>query len=398
MAWSEFRPAGLTHKDDRSQEGYTLITPIGGSHTYLLDHSGAIVHGWSTPGFQPGYAHLLPGGNLLIRGQEMVKTDVGAYEAAGKADILLEMDWEGNVVWRWEHPSFHHDMCRLANGNTLVITWNLCDPEIAGQVKGGMSKEKEALIKGNPEHMQFILGGLGVGGRPRDLSGYLSDTIMEISPSGDVIHSWNAWEHCDLEKDIMCAHEFPYEWTHCNSIKYVEGGKVLLSFREISLIMLIKWPEGDLLWRWGGDHVISHQHDATLTPEGNVLTFDNGTHHPVTPHSRVIEVDVKTDKIVWQYVPRVVFSFFSGHIGGCERLPNGNTLICEGQSGRVFEVTRDSEVCWEWISPFILPFKNVYCSMLFRAHRYSSDSPELNGQKLDGSWYEDLNKDLGLLE
>ncbi len=398
MGWSEFRPTGLTHRDSSSADGYTLISPIGGDHTYLLDEEGRIVHGWSAEGFQTGYGHLLPNGNLLARGQEMVETEVGAYEAAGNADILLEMDWDGNEVWRWEHPSFHHDMCRLPNGNTIVITWNLCDPKVAEQVKGGMPLYREELIKGNPEHMAFILSGLGVGGRPRDLSGYLSDTILEISPSGDVIHSWNAWEHCDLEKDVMCPHEFPYEWTHSNSVKYVPEGKVLLSFREISLVMMISWPEGDVLWRWGGDHLISHQHDATMTPEGNVLIFDNGTHHPVTPHSRVTEVDMKTDEIVWQYVPHVVFSFFSGHIGGCERLPNGNTLICEGQSGRVFEVTKESKVCWEWISPFVLSFKNIYCSMLFRAHRYAADGPELQGRVLDASRYETLNRELGLIK
>jgi hypothetical protein len=397
VGWSEYRPTGLTYSDANFNGGYTLITPIGGEYTYLLDEQGCIVHGWRAEGFMPGYGQLLPNGNLFARGQQLIKSDVGAYQPAGSADILLEMDWDGNEVWRWEHPSFHHDMYRLQNGNTLVITWNLCDPEIAKQVAGGMTSDKEAKIKGNAEHMQFVLSGLGVGGRPRDLSGYLSDTILEISPSGDVIHSWNAWEHCDLKKDIMCAHEFPYEWTHCNSIEYIPDGKLLLSFREISVLMVVKWPEGDVLWRWGGDHIISHQHDATMTPEGNVLVFDNGTHHPVTPHSRVIEVDMQTDAIVWQYVPHVVFSFFSGHIGGCERLPNGNTLICEGQSGRVFEVTRDCKVCWEWISPFVLPFKNVHCSMLFKAHRYLADGPELKGRQFDAAKYEKLNRELGLI-
>ena len=398
MAWSEFRPIGLTHRDDNFYNGYTLVTPIGGDYTYLMDENGCIVHGWSAEGFQPGYGHLLPNRNLLVRGQEIVETEVGAYEPAGNADILLELDWEGNQIWRWEHPSFHHDMCRMPNGNTLVITWNHCDPKIAEQVKGGMSSDREALIKGNPEQMKFVLSGLGVGGRPRDLSGYLSDTILEISPSGEVIHSWNAWEYCDLEKDMMCAHELPYEWTHCNSVKYIPEGKVLLSFREINLVMMIKWPEGDVLWRWGGDHLISHQHDATLTPEGNILLFDNGTHHPVTPHSRVIEVDMQTDGIIWQYAPAVVFSFFSGHIGGCERLPNGNTLICEGQSGRVFEVTPDCKVCWEWVTPFVHPFKGVMASMIFRAHRYAPDSPELQGRIIDGSRYEEMNKKLGLIK
>lgn len=183
------------------------------------------------------------------------------------------------MVWRWEHPSFHHDMCRMPNGNTIMITWDKCDAEIAKKVKGGYPPDQEARLKSDPEHVNFFMGGLGVGGRPRDLTGYLADTILEVSPAGDVIHSWHSWEHCDLETDFMCPMEFPYEWTHSDSVKYYPDGTVLLSFREISLVMLISWPDGEVLWRWGRD-VVSHQHDATLTPEGNVLVFDNGTHHP----------------------------------------------------------------------------------------------------------------------
>ena len=39
--------------------------------------------------------------------------------------------------------------------------------------------------------------------------------------------------------------------------------------------------------------------------------------------------------------------------GSAERLPNGNTFICESSSGRVFEVTSDCEVVWEYINPFL---------------------------------------------
>jgi hypothetical protein len=104
-----------------------------------------------------------------------------------------------------------------------------------------------------------------------------------------------------------------------------------------------------------------------------------------------------TSRIVWQYYPEHVFSLFSGHIAGAERLLNGNTLICEGQSGRVFEVTPDGQVCWEWISPFVLPFRGVMCSMLFRAHRYLPDSPELKGRKMRGFGCEELNRKWGLV-
>jgi outer membrane protein assembly factor BamB len=86
---------------------------------------------------------------------------------------------------------------------------------------------------------------------------------------------------------------------------------------------------------------------------GNLLIFDNGTHrrdHPAT-FSRVIEVDRRTNTIVWQYADQSLFEFFSPYISGAQRLANGNTLISEGVHGRLFEVTREGEVVWEFVSP-----------------------------------------------
>jgi hypothetical protein len=66
----------------------------------------------------------------------------------------------------------------------------------------------------------------------------------------------------------------------------------------------------------------------------------------------VIEVDPTNNSIVWQYADQSIFSFFSAYISGAQRLPNGNTLICEGVHGRIFEVTPECEVVWEYISPY----------------------------------------------
>jgi hypothetical protein len=110
----------------------------------------------------------------------------------------------------------------------------------------------------------------------------------------------------------------------------------------------------------------------------------------------VVEVDMKTGQIIWQYGGSPVFGMLSLHIAGAERLANGNTLICEGESGRILEVTRDCEICWEWNSPFVHDFKGVKASMLFRAHRYSADGPELRNRRLDGVGLEALNRQWGL--
>lgn len=395
MGWSPFRKTGLTYRDSRSFGGYTIITPIGGDSVYLLDIDGRIVHQWKVLSFQPGYGYLLPGGNLLVRGQQVVDEVVKLGEPAGKADILLELDWDSNEIWRWEHATFHHDMARLPNGNTLVIIWESMPEELAKKIKGGLSPEEVETITGNKEFMSFALQGVGVGGRPR-LKGMLTDALLEINPAGESVHIWHAHEHFDPDVDTLCPIDFPFEWTHINSVEMTPDGNVLICSQKLDKIMKISWPEGTVLWKWGGLGLVSHPHDVTFTPDGTVLIFDNGSKHQPIARSRVIEIDMKTDKIIWQYIPSPVFSMVSMHIAGSERLENGNTLICEGESGRIFEVNRDCEICWEWISPFVYDFKGVPVVMLFRAHRYAPDSPELQGRDFDKSRFKELNKKWGL--
>ena len=112
----------------------------------------------------------------------------------------------------------------------------------------------------------------------------------------------------------------------------------------------------------------SGQHDAQIIPEGlpgagNVLVFDNEGEagYPAVPMSeiggsRVLEIDPVKQQIVWQYTGEDSggpgWSFRSTHISSARRLPNGNTLICEGQAGRVFQVTRDGEIVWEYVNAY----------------------------------------------
>jgi len=42
----------------------------------------------------------------------------------------------------------------------------------------------------------------------------------------------------------------------------------------------------------------------------------------------------------------------SPFISSAQRLPNGNTLITEGSDGRIFEVTPQHALVWEYISPY----------------------------------------------
>ena len=105
-----------------------------------------------------------------------------------------------------------------------------------------------------------------------------------------------------------------------------------------------------------------------------------------------MEVNSTTNQIEWTYQTQPPWKFFSGHISGAQRLPNGNTLVCEGVNGRFFEVTWEGEVVWEYVNPFFNNEGNFgRVNMVFRAYRYSPDFSGFQGKELDPKCYDWLN-------
>ena len=91
------------------------------------------------------------------------------------------------------------------------------------------------------------------------------------------------------------------------------------------------------------------------------------------PFSRVIEVEPATKEIVWEYREKRESDFFSPRISNAQRLPNGNTLVCEGDFGRFFEVTSEGELVWEYVNPYFGEGPNGFNNRVFRAYRYSAE-------------------------
>ena len=77
---------------------------------------------------------------------------------------------------------------------------------------------------------------------------------------------------------------------------------------------------------------------------------------------------------VWEYSlsGQGRFLFFSHYVSSVQRLPNGNTLITEGADGRIFEVTPEDEIVWEYVSPFF-GTERGRTNRIYRAHRVPYD-------------------------
>ncbi len=189
------------------------------------------------------------------------------------------------------------------------------------------------------------------------------------------------------------------DWTHVNSVDYNPAlDQILLSVHSFSEIWVIdhgttteeaagheggRWGKGgDLLYRWGNpqswgagtplDRSLYAQHDARWIRGGDgswsILVFNNGMNRPDGNYSSVDQLRLPFDEelgyrreeeggfgpegFLWSYTAPRKGLFYSSHISGAQRLPNGNTLVCSGEQGRFFEVTPAGETVWEYVNPF----------------------------------------------
>lgn len=421
MSYPTIYPTGVTlYKPEKAWNGYTIFQAreVG---AMLIDMNGNEVKLWK--GLHGFPNKMLPGGYVMGHLGER-NNNFGMQD---QTDVV-QVDWDGNIVWKFNQYEFiedpgeepqwmarqHHDYQREGNpvgyyvpgmdpktdsGNTLI----LCHKNVK-----------------NPKISDKLL---------------LDDVIIEVDWEGNILWEWVCNEHFDefgfdeAAKNIMCRNPNMRssgggmgDWMHINSMsvlgpnKWYDAGderfhpdNIICDGRETNIIFIIDKKTGKIVWKIGPRYDTSEelkkigwiigQHHAHMIPrglpgEGNILVFDNGgwagygLPNPSSPtgaknalrdYSRVLEIDPTTLKIVWQYTPAEAGflmptdaeRFYSPYISSAQRLPNGNTLITEGSDGRVFEVTPDHEIVWEFISPY----KGVKMptNMVYRAYRLPYD-------------------------
>ncbi len=127
------------------------------------------------------------------------------------------------------------------------------------------------------------------------------------------------------------------------------------------MIGIIDGEKWNLKWSWGPG-ILDRPHAPSLLDNGRILIFDNGPHRG---YSRLLEMDPLSGKITWEYKSAPPERFFTEWRGFAQRLPNGNTLITESDTGRVFEITPDKKIVWEFYCAEIDP-KDQERSAIYR--------------------------------
>lgn len=426
---------GLFLNTPKAFQGYTLFAPKHNNVIYLMDNEGRVVHQWQSA-YEPGQSvYLKPNGNLL----HCCFTKNRGFTSGGEGGRVEEFDWDGKLVWEFEYSSdqhlSHHDIAPLPNGNILllVVEKKSVDECLAAGFAPAMLRDRQlfpdSVIEVQPTYPK----------------------------GGKVVWEWHVWDHLvqgtDRTKanygDVAAHPELvdvnvngrpvPAFWNHMNSIAYNGAlDQIVLSVRGCNEIWVLDHSTstaeagghsggkcgkgGDLIYRWGNpaaygrgtaaDKQLVQQHDAAWIPEGypgagHITIFNNGYDRgwssleeivpPLGADGRYALAEGQAygpAKPVWHYEAPNRTDFFSSEISGAQRLPNGNTLVCAGVVGHLFEVTPGGDIVWEYVNPMVrggilaqgeLPGKDMrghLWNAVFKVHRYAPDYAGLAGRDL----------------
>ncbi len=361
-------------------DGYTLYSPNGGSRTYLLDLDNSVVHTWIHT-LSGGYSAYLLGDGSVLRPALSTNSNLNGGGAAG---IVERRAADNTLAWEYSYSSnlvrTHHDIEPMPNGNVLLVAWER--KTAAEAVAAGLDHSLEIW----PDH------------------------IVEVEPTGattgTIVWQWHFWDHLIQDHDptkanygVVADHPerldinlggspFGGDWTHINAISYNPAlDQIVISSHNLDELFVIDHSTttaeaaghtggnagrgGDILYRWGnpanygapGTRIFNVVHCSTWIPAGypgagNLLAFNNREGQGssmvveiVPPHDGTYTYSLAPGAAYGPAAPTWTYTaagFYSGHLGGCQRLPNGNTLIAESTSGYLFEVSSAGALEWSF--------------------------------------------------
>lgn len=359
----------------------------------------------------------LPSGNVLMIAWES-KTVEEALAAGRDPNLLgesglwpcyvIEVNEAGDVVWEWhvwDHLIQDVDPARDNYGDVAAHPERV-DINPPGLWMDRITPEEQEQL----EALGYLGGAPGADGGEKDAARE-EDPRVKRARGADWLHTNAIAYNAELDQIVLSVLGNNELWVIDHSTTTEEaagssGGRA--------------GKGGDVLYRWGNpaayrlgsdaDQQLFAQHDLHWIPAGypgagNLLMFNNGRGRPDGDYSSVVEVTPPLmgngtyareqgkpfgpERATWEYTAPEKKDFYSSFISGAQRLPNGNTLICQGADGTFFEVTPDKEIVWKYVNPVVGPEGGSHrgenekpTNAVFRVYRHPVDHPAFAGKDL----------------
>ena len=408
---------GLFSNTLSALNGYTLFG--NNEKTYLIDNCGFTINIWESD-YDPGLGiYLLENGNLLRTAKIS-----GNFTGGGSGGRFELFDWDGSLIWSFKYADnnvhAHHDIEPLPNGHFLAIAWE-------------KHSQSDAQLNGRMYNGEVW-----------------SERIVEIEIVGNnkanIVWEWRLWDHLIQDHDSDKLNfgnvaEYPElmdinflgdaasadkDWIHLNAISYNSTlDQIAVSSRNFNEIWIIDHSAttaeaashsggntgkgGDILYRYGNpnaykrgslnEQVFFNQHDVRWTLDGKQLSAFNNNYSANKSAVQIWTAPINNDGTYfieggesfgpdifdWEYSAN---GFYGKNMSGAQHLPNGNLLICEADDGRLFEMTKEKEIVWEYINPVnqngfpVSQGGTPLFNDLFRGTKYAADYPAFIGKDL----------------
>lgn len=391
---SDQNTVGVLLNKKGALNGYTLFTVH--RDTYLINNKGEIVHQWTSKYSSGKSVYLLENGNLLRAAQLPNSDNFIMPSVGGRVELF---DWDGNLIWGYNYSTpnatQHHDIYPMPNGNVLILAFTIMDRAEAAQMGRKLVTPPRFQLY-NEQIVEL---------KPKNKNE--ADIVWEWNFKDHLVQDHDSTKDNygiisenpqRLDINYLGSSSGGANWLHINSVQYnAELDQIILSSKHLGEIYIIDHSTttaeaasssggrhnqgGDLLYRWGNpgaygqgsndDQKLFGPHypywiGEGIKDAGKIIIFNNGTNRIpnyseidiITPPTGAPgEYIYKTNTAYGPISPDYIYTapvntdFYSAFQSSAQRLPNGNTLICEGANGRFFEIDSDENIVWEYVNP-----------------------------------------------
>ncbi len=378
---------------------------------------------------------IMPNGNILAISYE-AKTPVEAAAAGRDPKHIPKAGlWPDKII---------EIKPTKPEGGEIVWEWHMWDHLIQDF---DQKKANYGVIAENPRKININAGGDEAGGGPPVTQEQINEQIKNGSATSNATVE-------NRGSDITHTNAIGYNEALDQIVISVPGYNEIMIIDHSTTTEEARGSTGgkaghggELLYRWGNpanygrgteeDQKLFGQHDVKWIPEGypgagNLIVFNNDIEGPGNKlpsmfaafatakspdpqisvgdfgnYSAVYEISVPVgdggylledpaafgpDEPSWSYMAPDKYSFYSAFISGAHRMKNGNTFITSGASGRLFEVTPDNKIVWEYWNPYNEHYRlpdgsraqpvGPFMYNQFRATHIQPDHAALSGKEL----------------
>lgn len=247
-------PTGTTIYDpDRAWNGYTIHPTPEGKGAVLIDMNGNVIRRFAE--FTSSPIRIMPGGYIM----------------GGSGEAVVQLDWDGNEVWRFDRTEQIED----EDGNRIWSARQHHDWQREGSPAGYYSPDS-APEQTSGRTLILAFRNLTVpeisDKRLRD------DYFLEVSWDGEILWDWTLSDHVDELGLSEAARNAIYrhpgwnegtqsaDWMHINSLSYIGPNRwyddgderfhpdnVIFSSRSANIVAIVS-RSGNIVWRVGPDY------------------------------------------------------------------------------------------------------------------------------------------------